>query len=176
MENSPDQGGVTTQSDPSGVTTPVIPGLKPKKKRNPFGGAGVAKENRYGLSAPDNPKSTEDFNTLEQAKFLGEGFVALVELVESFVQNNCENKIRRKRPDKVQEFLETAKRFGLQEQDKKLISSSVEKIAGKYEFLTKFAPEFVLGVTLSQYGARQIALVRFVDLATKGPNPIITEK
>lgn len=120
---------------------------------------GSREENRSSSGA--NP------DALESAKFLGVGFVALIELGESFVHSSCANRIEKKLPSKLAEFKEMAKALGLQEKDKEVMSSCVEKIAAKYDWMTKHGPEIVLGVMCAQYGLRQVSLLRFVENVTK---------
>lgn len=74
--------------------------------------------------------------------------------------------MERKRPEKVGEFKQLAAKFQLQEKDKEMMSSSMEKIAGRHEWMTKFAPEVVLAICLGQYGMRQVSLMRFVAAVT----------
>lgn len=103
----------------------------------------------------------------EQAKFLGLGFVSLMELAESFVHTNCAAKIAAKIPSKLDEFKAMAQKLGLQPEDKEIMSNSIEKIAERHDWMTRFAPEVLLAVSMSQYGLRQMALMRFTNNVTK---------
>ena len=140
----------------------VVVDLPEKKKR----GRPAGSKNK----AQGNSNVGADSLANDSAKFLGLGFVQLVEIGEALVQGSCENKIAKNIPEKLEEFRELAKKLGLTEEDKKLIGGSVEKIALKYDALTKFAPEVVLVIGLSQFAARQALLVRFVNNVTKKPD------
>lgn len=138
----------------------------PKRKGRPLGSrnrntpldTGGGAENRVGNSP--NP------DTLENAKFLGAGFVALVELAESFVHSSCAVKVEKRLPSKLAEFKQMAAQVGLQEKDKEVMANCVEKISAKHNWLTRFGPEVVLGVVMAQYGLRQVSLMRFVENVT----------
>lgn len=114
-------------------------------------------------SAPSPKSAAQDEDKKEQAKFLGLGFVSLVELVENFVHTNCATKIANKLPSKLEEFKEMAQKLGLQEEDKEIMSNSISRIAERHDWMTKFAPEVLLTVALGQYGVRQMALIRFTN-------------
>lgn len=142
------------------------------------GGAGLAKRGRppgstnrknleTGSSEKTRATASASPDSLESAKFIGVGVVALIELGESFVHSSCARKIEKRFPAKLEEFKSMALALGLQEKDKELISDCATKIAQKHELLTKYAPEVVLGVTLAQYALRQATLMRFVDNVTK---------
>lgn len=111
-----------------------------------------------------NPRAALD--AVESAKFIGVGFVSLIELAESFIHSSCANRIEKRIPGKLGEFKEMAKTLGLQTQDKETMQACVEKIASKYDWMTKHGPEFVLGVMIAQYGLRQAALMKFTQNVT----------
>jgi hypothetical protein len=97
------------------------------------------------------------------AQFLGKGSVSLLELVESVVSNNCATKIQKAYPEKLNEFQKVVADTSLQPKEKELIGQCVEKIAIRYAWATAHAPEIVLSIVLAEYGARQIALLRFTN-------------
>lgn len=125
-----------------------------------------------GVAASKNPAPPRaavapDVELLAQAKFIGTGMVALVELGESFVHGNAARRVEKFRPEKLEEFKEIASRLGLQEKEKEIIETSVAKLAERYEWMTTHAPEFLLCVTMAQYGIRQMHLLKFVNEVTK---------
>lgn len=116
--------------------------------------------------APSRPPAAPDVELLAQAKFIGTGMVSLVELAESFVHGNASRRIEKHRPEKLEEFKTLADQFALQPKEKEIIESSVAKLAERYEWMTTHAPEFLLCVTLGQYGLRQMHLLKFVNAVT----------
>lgn len=105
----------------------------------------------------------------ENARFLATGFVGLVELAETAVLSSCVGKIERKFPSKLDEFKELAKGYQLGQKDREIIANCTQRIIAKHDMLTRFGPEILLGVVLSQYTLRQLALVRFVNNVTATP-------
>ena len=154
----------------SGGSVPEIT-VPAKRGRGRPPGSG-SKSAAPGISAPKIPSTPRapvapDPDKLAEAKFIGTGFVSLVELAESFVHNNCAKRIEKRRPEKLGEFREIAEKLGLQPKEKDLIESSVAKIAEKYDWMTAHAPEFVLVVVMGQYALRQGSLIKFVNSTTK---------
>lgn len=111
--------------------------------------------------------SSKGVNAAESAAFIGKGFVALVELGETFIHTAAINKIERKYPSKLGEFKEMAKSIALTSKDAELMQECATAIAAKYDVLTRFGPEVVLAVTMTQYGMRQMSLLRFAENVTK---------
>lgn len=114
------------------------------------------------------PRNDPDPDALESAKFIGAAVVSLVELLESIVHGSCERKIEKKLPGKISEFRQELEKYKLTDKEREMLSNSSSKIAVRHEWLTKFAPEVVLSVTLGQYGLRQASLVKFVNGVTQG--------
>lgn len=137
------------------------------KKRGRPPGSKNSTEINTGTTQKSKPETSQDVNSLESAKFIGTGAVALLELVESMIHSNCANKIEKKIPEKLLEFKQMAQELGLQKQDKELISNCVEKIAIRHELLIRYAPEVVLAIALGQYSLRQVSLIKFVENITK---------
>jgi hypothetical protein len=143
------------------------------------GGSGMGKRGRPPGSKNRNtpldtgatvaPKSAAaaNINALESAAFIGKGFVALVELGETFVHNAAATKIEKKFPSKLAEFKEMAQSVSLTPKDAELMRECATAIALKHDILTRFGPEVVLAVTLAQYSMRQITLLRFVEKVTE---------
>ncbi len=142
-------------------------GDAPRKRGRPPGSKNSGTPINTGVTAKSRVKVDPSPDTLEAAKFIGVGFVSLLELFESFVHSNGAKKIEKKMPDKLAEFRMMCEEVGLQAKEKDLIQDTVQRIAARYEFMTKYAPELVLGVTLAQYGVRQMSLMSFVDKVTK---------
>ncbi len=131
-----------------------------------------SKSTAPGVAASKNPaparaSAPPDAELLSQAKFIGTGMVALVELGESFVHGNAARRIEKHRPEKLEEFKDIAERLALQDKEKEIIETSVAKLAERYEWMTTHAPEFLLCVTVAQYGLRQLHLLKFVNEVTK---------
>ncbi len=120
----------------------------------------------FGAKKENVSRRAPDLDAMESAKFIGTSLVTIVDLLDSFVQSSCLGRIEKKRPDKLEEFRIMAAKFSLGEGDKKLIAESGEKVALRYEVLSRFGPEVVLGVTLGQYAVRQLALLKFVNAVT----------
>lgn len=159
--------------DNGSVETPIAIGLTPRGARGRPPGS-KNKNRAINLGGEEKPVSPRgpDPDAIESAKFIGAALVSLVELAETFVHNSCTAKMERKRPEKIGEFRQLAAKYQLQDKDKELISSSMEKIAARHDWMTRFAPEVVLCVSLGQYSMRQMALMRFVSAVTetkKGP-------
>lgn len=158
----------------SDETNPIQRGeinLPPAKRRGRPPGSKNSSSQNGSINIPQNngtsrPATVKDADSLESAKFIGVGFVSLVELAESFVHGNAAKKIEKKFPERLTQFKTLAQELGLQEKEKDLIASSVEKIAIRHEWMTKFAPEVVLCITLGQYTLRQTSLLRFVSNLT----------
>lgn len=147
-------------------------GLEPIKRGrgrppNPNKGAGSS-VNTTPKSKP-RASGNEIGNSVESAQFVAKGFVGLIELVESFIHANCAAKIEKKFPEKLTEFKEMAKSVALSPKDSELMEKSAEKIAMKYDVLSKYGPEVVLSVVMLQYGARQLHLMKFVEGVVKEP-------
>lgn len=117
--------------------------------------------------APPRAATPPDVELLAQAKFIGTGMVSLVELAESFVHGNAARRIEKLRPEKLEEFKQIADQLALQDKEKEIIETSVAKLAERYEWMTTHAPEFLLCVTLGQYGLRQMHLLKFVNAVTR---------
>ena len=135
---------------------------------------GPGKQQGPGVSTPKIPSaprsvvnSAPDPEKIAEAKFIGAGFVALVELAESFVHGNCARRIEKRVPAKLEEFKELAEKIGLQPKEKQILEESVGRIAQKYDWLTAHAPEFVLICVMGQYALRQGTLMKFVANVTK---------
>jgi hypothetical protein len=169
--------------DTDGGSTPPNPGTRPVEinvpvKRGRGRPPGSGKSQGPSVSAPKTyaaPRgvvnSAPDPEKIAEAKFIGTGFVALVELAESFVHGNCARRIEKKVPAKLDEFRELAEKIGLQPKEKQILEESVGRIAQKYDWLTAHGPEFVLICVMGQYALRQGTLLRFVNAVTK-PEPM----
>lgn len=170
MDNG--EGKVSIENAGDGTSgqgnTELPAGLEPVKR-------GRGRPKKDGSASPvdtkprksSSPVGGENASALESAQFIAKGFVGLVELVESFVHSNCARKIEKKYPGRLGEFKEMAARVALQPKDADLMEKSAEKIALKYDVLSKYGPEVVLSVVMLQYGARQMHLIKFVDNVTK---------
>lgn len=172
MAETEDIASGENSGDQSGGQIPV--GMVPKapsKRGRPPGSKNKNSPLDTGYTGESRATPSADVNTLEAAKFIGVGFVALVELAESFVHSSCASKIEKHLPHKLVEFKEMAGKLGLQEKDREVMADSMTKIAGKYNFLTAHAPEIVLAVIMAQYGLRQMSLIKFVDAMTKERRP-----
>lgn len=169
MENGSDKTQV--EMPVSGQDSNSGPGITisetPRKRGRPPGSKNSGTPIDTGHTTKSRVKVDPTPDTLEAAKFIGVGFVSLLELFESFVHSNGAKKIEKKMPDKLAEFRMMCEEVGLQAKEKDLIQDTVQRIAARYEFMTKYAPELVLGVTLAQYGVRQMSLLSFVDKMTK---------
>lgn len=139
----------------------------PKKRGRPPGSKNSGTPINTGTTTKSRTNSAPNLDQIEAAKFIGLGFVSLLELFESFVHSNGAKKIEKKMPEKMAEFRTMCEEVGLQAKEKDLIQDTVTRIAARYEFMTKYAPELVLGVTLAQYGVRQMSLLSFVERMTK---------
>lgn len=151
-------------------------GDTPKKRGRPPGVKNRSKTVEIPSKAQADSSPNQKLEQIESAKFLGLGLVSLVELAEGFVHNSCENKIRKKLPERLAEFKELAEKVSLKDKDAEIIQTSVEKIAMRHDWMTKFAPEVLLCITLSQYSLRQMSLVKFVNTVTKEKPPEPTAK
>lgn len=172
MAESTDAIEARNGNDQSG-DNPTLPiGLGRRTGRPP----GSKNKNRpvdFGFEKEAPPKRDTSTEQMESAKFIGEALVQLVELGESFVHNSCTNKIDQKRPDKSAEFRKMVEGFKLKDKEREMMSSSATKIAVRHEWVTKFAPELVLGIVLSQFSLRQLSLMKFVNniCADRKPTP-----
>src|SRR4051812_32939183 len=148
-------------SDSSSGGAPIGLGAEAVKRGRgrPPGAGNKNRPVNFGAEKENVSRRGPDADAVESAKFIGTALVTLVELGESFVHGSCCARIEKKRSDKLAEFKALALKFSLGEADKKLIESSMEKVALRYDLLTKFGPEVVLCVTLAQYGMRQLALM-----------------
>lgn len=173
MEDEQDKISDTNGGDSSVGELPagIIPKTSTGKRGRPLGSKNGQAGIDTGVPKERRSKNSPTPDALESAKFIGTGFVALIELAESFVHSSCVSKIQKKLPSKLHEFKEMADKICLQEKEKETMSACVEKIALKHDWLTRFGPEVVLGVMLSQYSLRQISLMRFVDNVTKEKKP-----
>lgn len=106
---------------------------------------------------------------LESAKFLGYGFTSLVELGESVVHNKAIAKVAKKKPARLEDIKKLLVENRLQSKEREMMAASVEKIALRHEWATKYAPEVVLLIAMGQYTARQIALMRMIENITITP-------
>jgi hypothetical protein len=143
-------------------------GRKPGSKNTPkILDTGEARKNFTSDNTPND--------SVESAEFVAKGLVSLVELMESFVHSHCANKIEKRLPEKLGEFKEMALAMGLQNKEKDLIEKCTAKIVVRHDWLTKYAPELVLAVTMGQYSLRQLSLIKFVENVTKPKpqNPIV---
>lgn len=154
--NRDETGGKSIQENTTKRGRGRPPGSKNKNRS--VDTSSFLKSNNKDDKKPDNSA---------QAKFLAVGFVALVELGESLVHSNCERKIERKFPSKLEEFKSLAKQHALNDKEKEILENSVSSIAERHDWMTKYAPELLLGVTLSQYAVRQLSLMRFVNNVTR---------
>ncbi len=167
---------------PRGETSTKLPegiiGKVPGRRGRPPGSRNASTPIDTGSAPKSRSISNAGVDAEESAKFLGTGFVALIEVMESFVHSSCANKIEKRMPGKLAEFKEMAQGIALRDKEKETMQACVAKISAKHEFLTKFGPEVVLGVMLSQYSLRQIQLMRFVENVTKSkiPEPIAVQK
>ncbi len=150
---------------------PSSPEILPIKRRGRPPGSKNSSSGK-AVNSSSSSKASSDANSLESAKFIGLGFVTLIELAESFVHGSAAKKIEKKRPEKIDEFKELAAKMGLQEKDKEMMSDCMAKIAERHDWMTKFAPEVLLCVSLGQYGLRQAALMRFVNNVTATKNDL----
>lgn len=171
--------------DSDGSSTPPNPGTRPieitvplKRGRGRPPGSGKSQGQGPSVSPPKTypaprgvANSAPDLEKIAEAKFIGTGFVALVELAESFVHGNCARRIEKRVPAKLDEFRELAERIGLQPKEKQILEESVGRIAQKYDWMTAHGPEFVLVCVMGQYALRQGTLLRFVNAVTK-PEPM----
>lgn len=132
------------------------PGSKNKNRPINLGGEKEA--------APSRPQSNEE--SIESAKFIGAALVSLVELAETVVHNSCEKRIEKKRPQKSAEFRQILEGYKLKDKEREMMADAATKIAVRHDWLTKFAPEVVLAVTLGQYSLRQLSLIKFVGNVT----------
>ncbi len=149
-------------------------GETPRKRGRPPGSKNQGTPISTGVPTKSRTPSAPNLDQMEQAKFIGVGFVALVELVESMVHSNCSKKIEKKLPEKLMEFRRMCEEYGLKEKEKDLMQDAAQRIAVRHEIITKYAPELVLGVTLAQYSVRQMSLIKMVDNMTKEPEKILT--
>ena len=162
---------VTNKPESNGVSVATVeiqvPG-KPGRKKLPRDEQGniIREKAELKISAKKSAPSEPRPDQLLSAKFLGKGANSLLEMVESFNVDRCTSKIARVFPEKLNEFAELTQKTSLKSQEKELISSCIEQIAIRHEWMTKFAPEIVLGIVLSEYGMRQLMLVRFVNTLT----------
>jgi len=137
---------------------------RPRKDGAPTGsGKGVVLPMQKPSIQKSNTGKPPAVDVVEGAKFLGDAAVSCLGCVEAFVGESCAKKVAKSFPEKLKEFEEMLATAALKDGEKKLIASSVEKIAMRHEAITKFAPEILLLVVLGQYGLRQTALIRFVN-------------
>jgi hypothetical protein len=169
MENSISETNGGSPSNSGSEQTPLGLGVETAKRGRgrPPGSGNKNRPLNFGAEKENVSRRAPDVDAVESAKFIGTALVTLVELGESFVHGSCSGRMEKKRPEKLAEFLKLAEKFSLKETDKKLMADSMEKIAMRYDLLTKFGPEVVLSVTLAQYGMRQLALMKFVNAVTK---------
>lgn len=176
MEDGKDE--VSNQMPVDGIGGESSAGIRietGKKRGRPPGSKNSGTPIITGASAKSRAVSAPSVDQVEAAKFIGLGFVSLLELFESFVHSNGAKKVEKKMPDKLAEFRMMCEEVGLQAKEKDLIQDTVTRIAARYEFMTKYAPELVLGVTLAQYGVRQMSLMSFVERVTKETKEIKIE-
>lgn len=164
------QGSATSATAPAPARRGRPPGVKngegkTSKAKHKAAVKSVDLGNRQ--SRADSPSAEN--NSPEMAKFLGKGFVTLIELLEGIVHSRCAKAIEAKYPQKIEEFRAMAEELGLQPSDREMYETSISRIAMRHDWMTKYAPEIVLGVGLAQYSARQLALVRFVNSVTAQP-------
>lgn len=179
MENptSETNGGELNNSADGGA--PIALGAEPVKRGRgrPPGSGNKNKPLSFGNKAEPVSRSAPSVDSLESAKFIGTALVTLVELGESYVHNSCAERIEKRRSDKLAEFKALAEKFSLKETERKLIADSMEKVALRYDVLSKFGPEVVLSVSLGQYAIRQLSLMKFVTNVTKDlDQPATSEK
>lgn len=167
-------------AESSGLPAGITPKAGTGKRGRPPGTKNKPASIETGARVESRAGGSEAGNSLETAKFVGAGAVALLELVETFVHANGAKKIERRMPSKLEEFKKMAQELGLQEQEKVLLASCAEKIASRYDLLTKYGIEAVALITLAQYSVRQMSLMRFVENITKvkpvNPAPIVEAK
>src|ERR1035437_2281584 len=106
-----------SNEDNSGVNAPLITGITPKRRGRPPGSKGKGKPLDLGNEKESVPSVVSDSDAVESSQFIGEAFVSGLELVESFVHNNCAKKIGKVYPEKLSEFKDMAEKSGLQPKD-----------------------------------------------------------
>jgi hypothetical protein len=119
-----------------------------------------------GKKTAENPaprKPSPEPVSLADAEFVAETFVSIIEIGDELLQNRLLAIIAKQVPAKTEEFqeLQKAVRFGAR--DKDLVKRCLIRIAQKYAFLGRFAPELLLLGVLAQYGLRQARLFKFVE-------------
>lgn len=170
---------VSNQMSTDGIGGETSNGLRietGKKRGRPPGSKNSGTPLVTGTSTKSRVISPPSIDQIEAAKFIGLGFVSLLELFESFVHSNGAKKVEKKMPDKLAEFRMMCEEVRLQAKEKDLIQDTITRIAARYEFMTKYAPELVLGVTLAQYGVRQMSLMSFAERVTKETKEIKVEE
>lgn len=105
-------------------------------------------------------------NTLLDAAFLSESACCLIEIADEVIARTLAAKVAKAMPDKLAEFVRLQASVGFGEKDKEMVGLSVNAMAQKYEWMTKFGPEIFFLAWATQYTVRQARLVKFVnDLA-----------
>jgi hypothetical protein len=155
-------------------TEPESEPVKTGKRGRPKGSKNSNRNIEIPGKAQSNTVTIPNAQQIESAKFLGMGLVSLVELAETFVHGSCEKKIAKAYPDKLSEFREMAAKLALQPKDAEILQSSMQQIALQHSWLTNYAPEVMLSITLTQYSLRQLHLVKFVNNVVKDIPPMTT--
>lgn len=114
---------------------------------------------------PDTPKpqSGGTNDSKADAVFLADTVICLLEITDDISRRMLVRKVREFAPERAEEFQNLWTDCGLNEKDKRLTRMSVDRIAQKYGWLARFAPELLLLATLTQYGLRQARLHALID-------------
>lgn len=162
MAGESTQNPAGSESDSNGVPHVNLAGIKrgpgrPRKDGQPSGSGDTKKS--AAARAPVQVDSAD-------AEFLADAVITVWESGDELLHTVLLKKIRAAIPDKVDEFIELQNAVRLGTKDKELARKALMRIAQKYQFLAKFAPEILLLGLFAQYGARQLRVIKLVETMT----------
>lgn len=102
-------------------------------------------------------------DSLLDAAFLSESACCLVEIVDEVIGRTLAARIAKAVPTKLADFVKLQESVGFGEKDREMVGLSVEAMASKYEWMTKFGAEVFLVAWATQYSVRQARLLKFVN-------------
>lgn len=149
--NAGDSGSVP-RIDLSGVKRG--PG-RPRKDGQPAGSGNAPKSS--------SPRPLPQVDSAD-AEFLADAVITIWECGDELLHTQLLRRIREAMPDKVDDFIKLQNQVRLGGRDKDLARKALLRLAQKYQFLARFAPEILLLGLFAQYSVRQLRLVRAVEL------------
>ena len=133
----------------------------PKKRGRPPGSKTTQEKSSAIESVRVGTQGGNASNRAEEAAIIGNCGVMLWQLTENILHSALERRLKGNEQAEAA-FSEIATKCALTPGESVMIKDSLTKIAQRYEFTTKHAPEVALLMVFASYSARQIQLFSFV--------------